>query len=304
MLLQSYTKRLFLIFIIIFLSKLCSGQPYKYVYYFDEQLASTNASKALVIGKGFSENDLFRLDYFDKIRDNILITAHYTDSSIAILQGEFIQFYNGGIIQEAGDYLNNEKHGLWQKWDKTGLLTDSSFYQHDKVFKTATYYYHINNRVSYFSLKDSLADTYKTITYNDSGVIRSEAFFKGHSGILKTYNPGSVVVDSVFSKEETEASFPGAQKAWIVYLQKNLNANTPVNNGSPDGIFQVIIRFIVTKDGSITHVEPETNFGYGMEEEAIRIIKRGPKWLPAIQFGRNVNAYRRQPITFIVESQK
>jgi protein TonB len=37
-----------------------------------------------------------------------------------------------------------------------------------------------------------------------------------------------------------------------------------------------------------------------MEEEAVRAIKWGPKWKPAIQNGRNVNAYRQQPITFVV----
>jgi periplasmic protein TonB len=40
--------------------------------------------------------------------------------------------------------------------------------------------------------------------------------------------------------------------------------------------------------------------GKGMEEEAIRVIKKGPDWVPAIQNGRNVKAYRKQPITFVV----
>ena len=38
-----------------------------------------------------------------------------------------------------------------------------------------------------------------------------------------------------------------------------------------------------------------------MEEEAVKVIKKGPKWTPALQNGRNVNAYRRQPITFQVQ---
>ncbi len=41
----------------------------------------------------------------------------------------------------------------------------------------------------------------------------------------------------------------------------------------------------------------------GMEEEAVRVIKNGPKWTPALQNGRNVNAYRRQPITFQVNEE-
>ncbi len=109
--------------------------------------------------------------------------------------------------------------------------------------------------------------------------------------------------DKVFTKVENEAQFPGGTAAWVRYLQKNLNANTPVDNGARSGTYQVIVKFIVSKDGSISEVQPETKHGYGMEEEAIKIIKRGPKWTPALQNGRNVNAYRRQPITFVVEEQ-
>jgi protein TonB len=109
--------------------------------------------------------------------------------------------------------------------------------------------------------------------------------------------------DKIFTKVENEAQFPGGTAAWVRYLQKNLNANTPVDNGARSGTYQVIVKFIVSKDGSISDVQPETKHGYGMEEEALKIIKRGPKWTPALQNGRNVNAYRRQPITFVVEEQ-
>jgi periplasmic protein TonB len=59
----------------------------------------------------------------------------------------------------------------------------------------------------------------------------------------------------------------------------------------------------VDKGGNISDVKALTSHGYGMEEEAVRAIKRGPKWTPAIQNGRNVNAYRQQPITFVVADQ-
>lgn len=107
--------------------------------------------------------------------------------------------------------------------------------------------------------------------------------------------------NKVFTKVEVEAGFPGGEGGWRRYLTNNLNANTPVENGAPEGTYTVIVRFIVSKDGSISDVQAETNHGYGMEEEAVKIIKRGPKWTPAIQNGRNVNAYRRQPITFLVQ---
>lgn len=38
-----------------------------------------------------------------------------------------------------------------------------------------------------------------------------------------------------------------------------------------------------------------------MEDEAIRVLKKSKKWLPAVQNGRKVKAYRKQPITFVIE---
>jgi protein TonB len=105
----------------------------------------------------------------------------------------------------------------------------------------------------------------------------------------------------VFNKVEIEAEYPGGPAAWSKYLRNNLDANTPVDNQAPEGTYTVIVRFIVSKDGSISDVVAETKYGYGMEAEAMKIIKKGPKWTPAQQNGRYVNAYRRQPITFVVQ---
>ncbi|WP_301923046.1 energy transducer TonB [Ferruginibacter sp.] len=116
-----------------------------------------------------------------------------------------------------------------------------------------------------------------------------------------TEAPKSNDEDKIFTKVENEAAFPGGEAAWRRFLEKNLDASTPINNGAPEGSYKVIVRFIVSKDGSISDVQAESKYGYGMEDEAVKVIKRGPKWTPALQNGRNVNAYRRQPITFVVQ---
>jgi periplasmic protein TonB len=107
----------------------------------------------------------------------------------------------------------------------------------------------------------------------------------------------------IFEKVEIEAQFEGGPGAWSRYLQKNLNSNTPADNGAPPGSYSVIVQFIVDKQGNISEVKSLTNHGYGMEEEAIRAIKKGPRWIPAIQNGNPVNAYRKQPITFVVPEE-
>lgn len=107
----------------------------------------------------------------------------------------------------------------------------------------------------------------------------------------------------IFTKVEVEAGFPGGDAAWRNYLQKNLNTEVPADNGAGEGTYTVIVKFVVSKDGSLSQIECETDPGFGVCQEAIRVIKRTKNWTPAIQNGRNVNAYRRQPITFLVQSQ-
>jgi protein TonB len=109
--------------------------------------------------------------------------------------------------------------------------------------------------------------------------------------------------DQTFTKVEVEAQFPGGLGAWQKYVQRNVNGQVASDNGSPAGSYTVYVQFIVDKEGNISDVKALTNHGYGMEEEAIRAIKRGPKWTPAIQNGRNVKAYRKQPITFVVSEE-
>lgn len=110
--------------------------------------------------------------------------------------------------------------------------------------------------------------------------------------------------EKVFERVEIEASFPGGDAIWRRYLERNLDGSTPTKNGAPEGTYTVVVQFIVDKEGNISDVKALTNHGYGMEAEVVRVIKKGPKWSPAIQDGRLVKAYRKQPVTFMVISEK
>lgn len=103
-----------------------------------------------------------------------------------------------------------------------------------------------------------------------------------------------------FTAVEMEASYPGGEAAWKKYLEKNLNSNVPNKNKAPIGKYTAIVRFIVDKDGSLSNIQPETNFGFGMEEEVVRVLERSGKWTAATKNGQPLKAYRRQPITFLI----
>ena len=112
--------------------------------------------------------------------------------------------------------------------------------------------------------------------------------------------------DKVFTKVEKEASFPGGQSAWVKYLERNLNANVAADDGAPAGkSYPVRVQFIVDKEGNISDVKaievPKECPSCG--PEAVKVIKKGPKWSPAVQNGRNVIYMANQQITFQVNEE-
>lgn len=100
-----------------------------------------------------------------------------------------------------------------------------------------------------------------------------------------------------FTKVEIEAKFDGN---WEKFLLRNLNPQTPIDNNAPEGSYTVVMQFVVDINGSVSDIRALTNLGYGLEQEAMRVLKKATKWQPAVQNGRTVKAYRKQPITFDV----
>jgi protein TonB len=110
--------------------------------------------------------------------------------------------------------------------------------------------------------------------------------------------------DKVFQKVEIEASYPGGDNAWRKYLERNLDGTVPTRRKAPAGTYTVVVQFVVDKTGKVTSIKPLTQHGFGMEEEVIRLLEISPRWKPAVQGGRNVKAYRKQPVTFMVEEKR
>jgi protein TonB len=60
------------------------------------------------------------------------------------------------------------------------------------------------------------------------------------------------------------------------------------------------LSFVVTSTGEVRNVEALNDPGYGTAAEAVRIIEKGPKWIPAEQNGNKVNYFVTQTIVFAI----
>lgn len=111
----------------------------------------------------------------------------------------------------------------------------------------------------------------------------------------------STDVDKEFTAVDIEAKFPGGTNAWRLFLQKNLHTDVPVKNKAPKGRYTVLIQFLVDKQGNVSDLKILEDPGYGCADEVLRIFKKSPAWVPAVQHGRNVIFHQKQAITFLVE---
>jgi protein TonB len=152
---------------------------------------------------------------------------------------------------------------------------------------------------------EELEDT-KIGTINQEGiktdVVAPPVEAKG-TGVVEAPKQDLEDYDKEFKTVQIEAKFPGGTSEWRRFLERNLNNNTPVDNGAPTGNYTVIVSFLVDKDGTISEVKAENDPGYGTSSEAVRVIKKGPRWTPAVQNGRNVIYRQKQSITFVVQDE-
>ena len=96
----------------------------------------------------------------------------------------------------------------------------------------------------------------------------------------------------VYTAVEKIPEFPGGMKAFYDFVGKNFRVPEV-----KDLKGKVIIQFVIEKDGSLTDIKTIRDLGHGTGEEAIRILKNSPLWIPGEQEGKKVRVLYSLPIS-------
>lgn len=107
--------------------------------------------------------------------------------------------------------------------------------------------------------------------------------------------------NEVFTFVEQPPQFPGGEEALARYLTKNLHYPEEAQKAKAGGT--TFVQFIVDADGNIRDVKTVgAKKGYGLEDEAIRVVKAMPKWEPGVQNERQVAVQFNLPIRFSLQN--
>ena len=117
------------------------------------------------------------------------------------------------------------------------------------------------------------------------------------------YRPGFGPVDEgkVYDVVEQMPSFPGGPAAMMEFISRSIVY--PVSALKQELQGRVIVSFIVERDGRLSNAKVVKSVAPDLDKEALRIVKKMPRWIPGQQNGRKVKVKYTVPITFRLNKQ-
>ncbi len=131
-------------------------------------------------------------------------------------------------------------------------------------------------------------------TPNASDVLTASDEVGGKVGGSETGTP--VASNQPFIAVEKMPEFAGGQEALLRYLRSHLRYPGAALAEGIGG--RVFLSFVVQADGTISEVTVLKGLGYGLDEEAQRVVRQMPNWTPGYQSKHAVAVRFTLPITF------
>lgn len=102
--------------------------------------------------------------------------------------------------------------------------------------------------------------------------------------------------NKIYTVVETPASFPGGEAALVNFVNSHLKYPAIAQEQDIQG--KVVLKFVVLKNGSVGQVQVIQSLESHCDQEAIRIVKSLPRFIPGKQMGKPVDSWFTLPIRF------
>ncbi|HUZ58663.1 MAG TPA: hypothetical protein VMU83_07770 [Hanamia sp.] len=267
-----------------------------------------------------TESGWLRQDYFLGTK-SLQMSGLFEDSANKIANGFFRFYYANGISESYGRNVHNKKEGLWVRYHPNGMMDDSTWYVNGNPLG-ASFGWHSNG-----ALSDSImynpggsaveVDWYSNRSPSGAGRLMNGKlngmwiFFHNNGKVAarEMYDNGKLLsreyYDTAGMQEDTTsrdriAAFPGGKAAWTKFVYKHIFFPGEYKLVNSDQV-TVVVTATIDEDGNVVDPYVEVPFYKDFDNIAIKVFKKSPKWLPAIQHNRTVVQKIRQPITFAQE---
>jgi TonB family protein len=303
---------------ILLLSLSCFAQ--KIERYFDYAWRPTDATTARYYALIEKKDTLwFRRDYFIH-EGRLQMEGYYQDSACKKEEGKFFYYHANGTLDAVGAYKSGRRQGLWLRYYDNGMIKDSVTYANGNVVGTRLRW-HSNGFLSDSSVMNEDGSGIE-VSWFDNGNPSAAGYYSsgekkqgkwqffhknGKPSAIEVYARETLLSKQYFDEEgnlvsdttskDKDASFPGGLKAWQKYLLKNLYFPSQWKLANSDMAI-VVVDAAIDEEGNVTDIRLTAPLHPDFDKIALNVMRKAPKWTPAIAHNRKVKFYFRQPVVF------
>lgn len=157
--------------------------------------------------------------------------------------------------------------------------------------------------VSYSKLSEAGTEDSARYTKAAEEAYNQAAKWHGKKFIEERWNSFEIKAgedNAAFTIVDQRPQYPGGDQAMYNYLGKEVVYPELARSMGVEG--RVFVQFVVNKDGSLDAVHVVKGIGAGCDEEALRVVKNFPRWIPGEQDGKPVYVRMVLPIFFKLTS--
>jgi TonB family protein len=108
--------------------------------------------------------------------------------------------------------------------------------------------------------------------------------------------------DGIYMNPQTMPEYPGGETALSQYMESSLDYPQHALDDNKEGTVKV--SFVIDENGNVSAPAVIGNkLGDGLDEEAVSLIKKMPKWKPGTVKGKNVKTRVDLPVTFQISAE-
>jgi antitoxin component YwqK of YwqJK toxin-antitoxin module len=288
--------------------------------FYDARKRETDISHARYYFVVYHIDSLWQQQIYFVPEKKLYMQGTYLDSNCKKEHGIFYYKYPSGQLESTGDFYDHKKQGVWLGFHPNGVMRDSSVWESGKKVGTALSWYDsgfimdssIYNQdesgisAAWFDNGSPAAAGHYTTGRKMNGKWQF-FYYDGKLSAVENYESGRLVNKEYYDEQGMSTdTFDIDRKAFFAskenfqdFLSRSIDSRIPAQRKAPAGVYIVTIRFVVGLDGKVSDIYPLSKEGYGMEEEAMRIIRRSV-WVPEIEHHRKVKAYMTQRVSFLI----
>ena len=303
-----------LIIVLVFLIS-AFAQSQDKVVFMDSLYREVNGTnyqiKRVIVDFALEKNEYKVFEYNQE--NKLLLEGTYADKISLKRIGAFTSYYPNGNKKELTTYSEFKPSGTHIEWYENGNKKLEGEYVNAAFDSGKNYkilqYWNENNVQKVVDGNGDFFDKNKLYVFQKKkkngfkdGEWKGTMF--GSYQIVEEYQEGKLLLGTNTDQDGNSVSYTELERRpepvdgmthFYKFVGNNFNYTKAAIKNSVRG--KIMLQFVVDKEGKITEVKVIKGLGYGLDEEAIRVVSSYKNWIPGMQRGRKVRCSYNLPLS-------